>query len=206
MSEPRILVTGFGPFPGAPDNPTSRLVERLRAEPPEFGGTFHAECLNVDYAAIAPHLSRLGRDFSPDIAIHFGLAASCAGFRLERVARNAHGEAQPDAKGALPSPGAICAGPAELPSRLPLETIASTLGEAGLPVEWSDDAGGYLCNTLMTLSLAQACEGFKPAMSGFIHVPLVGGKGGQGTMTFGDLLRGALLIVEACAGEWPQQA
>ena len=27
---PRLLVTGFGPFPGAPENPTERLVRRAR--------------------------------------------------------------------------------------------------------------------------------------------------------------------------------
>ncbi len=202
--KPRILLTGFGPFPGAPVNPTEALVAHLREAPPipERAAAFHAECLDVDYDGVGPHLSRLGRAFRPDIAIHFGLAAQCTGFRLERVACNRHDGATPDNRGSLPVAGAICAGPAQLPSRLPLDAIAAELARAGLPVEWSDNAGGYLCNTVMTLSLAHACEGFAPAMSGFIHVPLVGAPGGQGTMPFDDLLRGALLIVEACAGEW----
>ena len=34
----RILITGFGPFPGAPFNPTIPLVERLiRLRRPAFG-------------------------------------------------------------------------------------------------------------------------------------------------------------------------
>ena len=37
---------------------------------------------------VAQRLSEIGHAFRPDIAIHFGLAQSCSGFRLERVARN----------------------------------------------------------------------------------------------------------------------
>ncbi|MCG6857895.1 MAG: pyroglutamyl-peptidase I [Salaquimonas sp.] len=201
---PRILVTGFGPFPGAPQNPTQALVEHLRADPPAFEGlgAFHAECLDVDYEAIAPRLSAIGREFAPDIAIHFGLAASCSGFRLERVARNRHAQAQPDNRGALPASGAICAGPETLSSRLPLDAIAAALGNAGLPVEWSDDAGSYLCNTVMTLSLAHACECFAPLMSGFVHVPLPGAGPEEDRMAFDDLAVGTTLIVETCAREW----
>lgn len=199
MSAPRILVTGFGPFPGAPVNPTQRLVERLRAGPPP--GCFRADTLEVDYLAIGPRLGEIGRAFAPDIAIHFGLAASCSGFRLERVARNSLAGAPPDANGALPNATAICAGPRTIASRLPLEAIAEALAFAGLPVEWSDDAGAYLCNMTMTLSLAHACEGFSPPVSGFVHVPLTREAGGD-AMTDAELEAGARLIIEACRADW----
>ncbi len=199
MPVPRILVTGFGPFPGAPVNPTQRLVEALRGEPP--AGAFRAELLAVDYLAVGPRLGEIGRAFSPDIAIHFGLATGCTGFRLERVARNSLAGAPPDANGALPSATAICPGPGTIASRLPLEAIAQALAFAGLPVEWSDDAGAYLCNMTMTLSLAHACEGFSPPVSGFVHVPLTREAGG-GPMTDADLLAGARIIIEACRDGW----
>ncbi|MCB1522219.1 MAG: hypothetical protein KDJ37_16835 [Hyphomicrobiaceae bacterium] len=202
---PRILVTGFGPFPGAPVNPTQAMVEHFRADPPapEGLGAFRAAILDVDYATIGPQLSALGREFTPDIAIHFGLADPCRGFRLERVARNRHGSSVFDAildnRGAAPKDRAICAGPQTLPSRLPLDAIAGALSRAGLPIEWSDDAGTYLCNTAMTLSLAHACEDFTPAMSGFVHVPPVSGEGG---MEFDDLVEGARIILETCLAHW----
>ena len=199
--QPRILVTGFGPFPGAPSNPTAALVESLRSAPPE--GNFRAEVFDVDYATIGPSLSRVGGDFDPDIAIHFGLAAGCSGFRLERLARNSHAGARPDNNGAMPATAAICSGPAQLPSRLPLEAIAAELERAGLPVEWSDDAGGYLCNAIMTLSLAHACEGFHPTISGFVHVPLTGAGGPMG---FDDLAAGARLIIETCRADWRERS
>lgn len=172
----RVLVTGFEPFPGAPVNPTEWLVNRLQADPPAGAGisAFRAEILPVDYLRVGPRLSEIGREFSPDIAVHFGLAQECSGFRLERIARNSFAGARPDNDGAMPEPGPICVGPGEIGSRLPLQALHARLAGMGLPVEWSDDAGGYLCNMVMTLSLAHACEGFAPAISGFVHVPLTG--------------------------------
>ncbi|MBN9074859.1 MAG: hypothetical protein BGN87_22640 [Rhizobiales bacterium 65-79] len=194
MTPVRLLVTGFEPFPGAPVNPTEWLVGALRREPPAGDGiaAFRAEVLPVDYARVGPRLSEIGRDFSPDIAIHFGLAAECSGFRLERVARNSFAGARADNAGALPEATAICAGPETFPSGLPLDAIHAALATAGLPVEWSDDAGAYLCNMVFTLSRAQACEGFAPTVSGFVHVPPTG----EGRpLDSAQLLAGARIVI-----------
>jgi pyroglutamyl-peptidase len=198
---PRILVTGFEPFPGAPVNPTQALVERLRARSPAIprAGAVHAELLPVDYEAVGPRLSEIGRLFAPDIAIHFGLAADCRGFRLERVGRNAFLSARPDNRGFAPCDGPICVGPASLPSTLPLMAIHDALSAEGLPVGWSDDAGGYLCNVVLTLSLSSSCEGFAPLMSGFVHVPLIGP---DREMSEPDLDRGVRIILGVAAVEW----
>lgn len=209
MGSPRILITGFSVFPGAPVNPTEALVGILSDEPSagEGGGAFRAEVLAVEYATIRDRLSAIGRDFAPDIAIHFGLARECSGFRLERVARNSHAGARPDQSGAMPAAMAVCAGPDTLPSTLPLGLIAERLSAAGLPVEWSDDAGGYLCNTVMTLSLAHACDGLRPAMSGFVHVPpLKEAEPANGNaMAIGDLAAGARIVVRACLDAWAER-
>jgi pyroglutamyl-peptidase len=191
----RVLVTGFEPFPGAPVNPTEWLAGELRRDPPVLDGiaAFRAEVLPVDYAKVGPRLSEIGREFRPDIAIHFGLAAECSGFRLERVARNSFAGARADNAGALPEARAICDGPETLPSGLPLDAIHDVLAAAGLPVEWSDDAGAYLCNMVFTLSRAHACEGFTPAMSGFVHVPPTGEGKPLGNA---QLLAGARIIID----------
>ncbi|PSM17061.1 hypothetical protein [Nitratireductor sp. StC3] len=200
---PRILLTGFGPFPGAPVNPTEALVAELTAAPPRFDipCTLRMAVLDVDYATIATQLSAIGRDFLPDIAIHFGLAAECRGFRLERLARNSHAGARPDRAGGLPDAERICAGPPTLSSSLPLAAIAIALGGHDLPVEWSDDAGGYLCNTVFALSRAGVCDGLDPAMSGFVHVPMAG-EGSQFRLTPVALRDGACVIVQTCLQHW----
>jgi len=155
--------------------------------------------LPVDYAKVGPRLSEIGREFRPDIAIHFGLAAECSGFRLERVARNSFAGARADNAGALPEAAAICEGPATLASTLPLASIRERLETAGLPVEWSDDAGAYLCNMVFTLSRANACEGFAPEMSGFIHVPPMGeGK----PLGEAQLLAGSRIVIEEAVRNW----
>ncbi len=207
-SRPRLLVTGFGPFPGAPRNPTEWLVPRLRErlEGDMALAAFRADVLDVDYATVGPRLAAIGSEFRPDIAIHFGLAQECRGFRLERTARNRH-QPRPDNAGRTPEAERICEAPETLASTLPLEEIAAALEAAGLPVEWSDDAGGYLCNMVFMLSRAGACPGFSPPVSGFVHVPLLAGDaGGGGALEPEDLLRGALATIAVCAATWPRRA
>lgn len=206
LRPPRILVTGFSVFPGAPVNPTEALAQVLRAEPPagEGIGAFRIEVLAVEYASVADRLSAIGRAFSPDIAVHFGLANECAAFRLERMARNSHARARPDQAGGMPATPMVCSGPETFSSTLPLGLIAGRLAGAGQPVEWSDDAGGYLCNTVFTLSVAHACEGLRPAMAGFVHVPPLkeAEPGNPRAMALPDLVAGARLVVAACAEAW----
>lgn len=202
---PRVLVTGFEPFPGAPFNPTKWLVGRLRETPPAIAdmGAFRAEVLPVSYAAVGPRLSEIGRAFPPDIAIHFGLARDCGGFRLERIARNRLVPLHADNAGHRPDAGPICAGPESFASSLPLDAIQQALSADGIPAEWSDDAGGYLCNAVFTLSLARAAPGFSPRMSGFVHVPLVSPMADPAdnapcAFDAAALLRGAELVVRCC--------
>ena len=201
---PRILLTGFSVFPGAPVNPTEALVGSLRETPPAIDADLKTAVLSVEYDTIAVQLAALCADFEPDIALHFGLARECQGFRLERVARNTNAKARPDNLGNMPAAAAICAGPDTIPSTLPLEEMERRLSAAGLPVEWSDDAGGYLCNTVFTLSAAHACDGLKPTMTGFIHVPPldVDVSATGATLSLADLRRGADIILSAAIDAW----
>jgi pyroglutamyl-peptidase len=201
---PRVLLTGFSVFPGAPVNPTEALVGSLREAAPSTDAELKLAVLAVDYDTIAAQLAALCTDFQPDIALHFGLARECRGFRLERVARNTNAKARPDNLGNMPAAAAICAGPQTIGSTLPLVEIERRLAVNGLPVEWSDDAGGYLCNTVFTLSAAHACEGLRPVMSGFVHVPPLDTDAAAtgATMSLGDLRKGADIILSASVDAW----
>lgn len=204
LRPPRILLTGFSVFPGAPVNPTEALAQSLRETPLAIDADLKTAVLSVEYDTIAAQLAALCADFQPDIALHFGLARECRGFRLERIARNTNARARPDNLGNTPQSASICAGPATLASTLPLEEIERRLDGAGLPVEWSDDAGGYLCNTVFTLSAAHACDGLTPAMTGFIHVPPLDTDASAtgATMSLADLRQGADIILQATIGAW----
>jgi pyroglutamyl-peptidase len=207
---PRILITGFSVFPGAPVNPTERLIEALAADPERLAahGDLSLQVLAVEYASLPARLERIGATFPPDIAIHFGLSAKAEGFTLERLARNEIAQGRPDNAGAQPAAFKIAEGGANLPSSLPLADIHAALTQAGLPVSWSDDAGGYLCNFLFYLSRTGTCAGFAPPMSGFIHVPPLAGEADApgNAITLDMLIAGAAAIVEACTASWHRSA
>jgi pyroglutamyl-peptidase len=199
---PRILITGFSVFPGAPVNPTEKLIAALRDDPAALPGNIRLETLPVEYAAVPGLLDTFGREFAPDIAIHFGLSASATGFTLERLARNGIAASRADNSGAQPGSACIVDGAGDFPSTLPLDAIAADLNDAGLPVAWSDDAGGYLCNYLFYLSRSPDFAGFAPAMSGFVHVPPLkeDEPANPHAMSLAELLRGAMSIAPHLCG------
>ncbi|MGI6852686.1 hypothetical protein [Mesorhizobium sp. 1B3] len=206
---PRVLVTGFSAFPGAPVNPTERLIAELAARDSQLqeAGALSFAVLDVDYAKLPVMLGEFAKVEQPDIAIHFGLSAEAHGFTLERCARNIRGP-KPDNIGHVPVEGRICAGPDILASTLPLERLHAALVRHGLPVSWSDDAGGYLCNYLFYLSRSEAMAEFAPEMSGFIHVPplVEDSRADASAMPLEALVEGAELIIRVCAASWNERS
>src|SRR5581483_8656352 len=93
-----ILLTGFGPFPGAPFNPTEALVAQLAARRlPEFGGVRRAaHIFRVSYEAVDRELPGLIARERPDALLMFGLATRARHLRVETLARNALNCALPD--------------------------------------------------------------------------------------------------------------
>ncbi|NWG26882.1 MAG: pyroglutamyl-peptidase I, partial [Pseudorhodoplanes sp.] len=78
MARPRcILVTGFGPFPGAPSNPTMALVRHLaRLRRPALSDVrLVGHIFPTSYAAVDRELPALIRQHCPDAVVMFGLAA-----------------------------------------------------------------------------------------------------------------------------------
>lgn len=161
---PRILLTGFEAFPGVPSNPTERLVEAM---PRRLGDAEVTKAiLPVDTAAIGPALAALSPE-TFDGLVHTGVAHTRGAVGLERRAVNRLQFDVPDNRGVRPEDRPIDpSGPPERVTRLPVSALAAAFGRARVPVETSDDAGTYLCNQLMYISL-----GATRAPSGFIHVP-----------------------------------
>ncbi|MGE0500288.1 MAG: pyroglutamyl-peptidase I [Rhizobiaceae bacterium] len=206
---PRLLVTGFNAFPGAPVNPTEALVADLLEHRAAIGTRchMHAEVLEVDYRALPSRLATIADGFRPDIAIHFGLSASARGFRLERHARNCVSLVTADNAGHIPSVATICDGGEAHDSTLPLQAIHDRLAATGIPVEWSDSAGDYLCNYLFYHARGGLVEGYAPLMAGFIHVPPFPGEPARiesapFAIDRATLLRGAQIVIDACLDAW----
>ena len=87
-----ILLTGFGPFPGAPFNPTGRLVEKLaRSRHLASSGVRRmAHVFRTSYEAVDHELPALLARTKPDVLVMFGLAGRTRHVRIETRARNAH--------------------------------------------------------------------------------------------------------------------
>src|SRR5471032_453303 len=108
----RILVTGFGPFPGAPHNPTQPLVARLlRLRRPAFADVeLSGHIFPVTYRAVDRQLPELLAKHRPQALLMFGLASRTPHLRIETRARNAVTTLWPDADHARIRKGSISGG------------------------------------------------------------------------------------------------
>jgi pyroglutamyl-peptidase len=204
-----VLLTGFGPFPGAPANPTVALVEKLarRRHPALAGVRRVAHVFATSYAAVDRELPALIAREKLDAVVMFGLAARTQHIRIETRARNAIARLLPDATGMCPSQGTITAGgPASLALAVPGQRLVAAVRARGLPAAPSRDAGRYLCNYLCWRASEMAGTAGGPRLVAFVHVPKVrriarmrkGGRSRQ--FTADDLLRaGEAIVVAAVA-------
>jgi pyroglutamyl-peptidase len=192
-----ILLTGFGPFPGAPYNPTGPLVKELahRRDPGFAGIRRLAHVFPTSYAAVDRDLPALIARERPDIVLMFGLAARTRHLRIETRARNALSRAHKDAAGYLPKTRMIArSAPQLLPMRVPARRFLAAALATGAPVALSRDAGSYLCNYLCWRASEAVDRPRGPRLVAFIHVPLVGRAGVCGRSprgrahTLGDLI------------------
>jgi pyroglutamyl-peptidase len=196
-----ILITGFGPFPGAPFNPTEALVAELaRGRSPmtlrRIGHVFR-----VSYAAIDRDLRSLLDREKPDALIMFGLAARASHLRIEMQARNAMACLLPDVDRHLPLGGRIMkSGPADLSLRTPARRLLRAAQSSGVPAMLSRDAGTYLCNYLCW-QVAHATRNGAPHVAAFVHVPAVGRASSRYTnssrITPDDLVRAGEAMIRA---------
>lgn len=169
-----ILVTGFGAFPGAPTNPTSAIVNRLAKSRrlARLGLRIEAHVFPVVYARIEAEIAGLLARTRPDFVIHLGLAARRKVISIETRAINRIGRLRPDAERRFSAASAVVAGgPSTRRARWPAARLVVAAGARGARVRLSIDAGDYLCNQLLYLTL-----GMTPAPAGFIHVPKPGGR------------------------------
>lgn len=174
-------MTGFGAFPGAPYNPTPALVERLmRLRRPALADVARIpHNFEVSYAAVDRELPKLLSRHRPDALLMFGLAARTPYVRIETRARNAVTQLWPDAEPRRVRKRVI-AGAEDARSFGGLSHRLMRVAKAtGIDARLSRDAGSYLCNYLCwrALEAADAREG--PAVSAFVHVPLIARDGGR---------------------------
>jgi len=175
----RILVTGFGRFPGAPYNPTMPLVERLtRLRRPAFDDVeLSSHIFHVTYATVDRELPALLARHRPHALLMFGLASRTCYLRVETRARNAITTIWPDADGTLVRKGSIAInGEAMMFGPHTARLLRAALA-TGIDARASRDAGSYLCNYLSWRAIEATRRGDGPRLAAFIHVPLLARDG-----------------------------
>ncbi len=171
----RILVTGFGPFPGAPYNPTQELVRRLtRLRRPAFADVaLIPYVFNVSYGAVDRDLPKLLDQHRPQALLMFGLAQRTRHLRIETRARNAVTQLWPDAAHTRVRKRAIAGDNDALAFGSHTSRLLQSALATGIDARTSRDAGSYLCNYLSWRAI-EACDiPDGAALAAFIHVPLV---------------------------------
>lgn len=171
MKIARVLVTAFAPWGDRRVNASELAVKDLDGTDVD-GARLHVVVLPVEPLAAHAKLLDAARSFGPDAVVSFGMHRRTPGVWLvEMLARNRFSKSDilVDAGAALPeiAPGR----PRVLSTGLPIARIHGRLLEAGLPVEFSEDAGTFVCNQLFYRTLLDVDAGILPPVTGFVHVP-----------------------------------
>lgn len=200
-----VLITGFGPFPGAPFNPTATLSKTLarRRRPALSEINRIAHVFPTSYAAVERELPILIARHRPDLLLLFGLAPRTPHLRIEGRARNRRSTLFADIDGMHPSFAIRVRGPAALVAPARQQPLRIAAGRARVPARLSIDAGKYLCNFTYWRALELTRD--NGALVQFVHVPNVSQAQartrsyGKHRLTETDLLRAAEAILLALA-------
>jgi pyroglutamyl-peptidase len=182
MSKPlRILITGFGPFPGAPFNPTMALVARLlRLRRPALGDVELTEHIfPVTYKAVDRELPEMLKQHRPHALLMFGLASRTPYVRIETRARNAVTTLWPDADHAQVRKGSIAPDAVAMMFGPHTAKLLRAALATGVDVRASRDAGSYLCNYLSWRAIEATHNADGPVLAAFVHIPPVARDGGS---------------------------
>jgi pyroglutamyl-peptidase len=172
----RVLIAGFGPFPGAPFNPSAALAKALarRRRPALAGIDRVTHVFATTYAAVDHDLPKL-LAAKPDIVLIFGLAGRRRQLCIETRARNAVSVLFPDAGGHRPSDTVIARrGPPALKGHAPFAALRGAARTRTHAARLSRDAGRYLCNYAYWRALERVKNG-QPLVQ-FVHIPAVSSK------------------------------
>jgi pyroglutamyl-peptidase len=175
----RILITGFGPFPGAPYNPTQPLVARLqRLRRPALGDVeLIGHIFHVTYSTVDRELPELIARHRPHALLMFGLADRTAHVRIETRARNAVTTLFPDADRNRARKGSIISGADAVTFGRHTAKLLRVADGTGIDARSSRDAGSYLCNYLSWRAIEATRRDLGPGLAAFVHIPLIARDG-----------------------------
>ena len=167
----RGLMTGFGPFPGVPRNPSGLLATRIARDPrwQRLGWCITGRAFPTDYARVAAEIADLAAK-PPRFVVMLGVAARSQALRVEMVARNRSSLTARDVSGRRVKRRALEAGAAATrPGRHAGPALARALRQGGVQAGISRDAGRYVCNASYWWMLGAMPRSTRVV---FVHIPL----------------------------------
>lgn len=166
-----LLLTGFDPYGGRGLNPAAEIVKQLQDQQIR-GVSVIGRTFPVVFQNIEQNIRQTLAETDPVAVISLGLWPGSPLIRLERIGVNlAHCEIPDNAGESLIDRPLAETGPEALFSTLPLRRIEQQLLEAGIPVQFSNSAGTFLCNAALYHFLQALREAGKNIPCGFIHLP-----------------------------------
>ena len=162
----RLLVTGFGPFPSMPRNPSAALARAVASSPRwrVQGVEAQALILTTAYGTLPGELDPALAE-RPDAVLMIGVAGRSSRIRVEWRATDRRSTLFPDVAGERAGARTPATGTAVRRPPIPSRKLLLVLRRHDLPSRLSRDAGRYLCNASYFRALGTGL----PVI--FIHVP-----------------------------------
>jgi len=172
---PVVHITGFGKFHGCPVNPTERLVQVIKENPPKGCNLGNLEVVEVSVEAIEKILPAFYNKLDPDrehVFIHLGVHGAATGYHIETKAWNNANFSCPDMRGKWVRQQPINAAKKHesfLEATVDCKRLMQMLSDKRCKL--STDPGRYLCNYIYYRSLTLASQSKAKCRAVFIHVP-----------------------------------
>ena len=194
----RVLVTGFGPFPGIPHNASTSVALAMEHSPVTPGVDVATAIIPVVWGTARITARKAVARFQPHVILHFGVSKRSSGFEVETRAFNMSGRKEDQAGMVRRANALVRAGKPVLAATLPPLGLVRALRKDGLPAALSEDAGRYLCNALFYWSLYDGESDGR--LVSFVHMPALGAEADvQPRLTMEEAVAGARILVRACA-------
>jgi pyroglutamyl-peptidase len=179
MARLKVLVAGFGPFPGAAKNPSGQLallVARSRRVAAS-GAKIIGAIIPTVYQEVFSTFTDVLKIEKPDAVLLFGLAGSRPFMRIETRAMNVVSSLHPDAAGEKSVNHSLVAGsPQILNARAPVHHLLKVARGTGAEAKLSVNAGRYICNAAFFHALDAARKTGEPKLVAFVHIPWPRGR------------------------------
>lgn len=170
----KVIVTGFEPFGSYKFNPTKELAEWNDMRTVTGKERIIGIVLPCTYRGAFEKLSKIIDEEKPDAIISTGLSSTVGGIRIETRFRNRMLSKYADANGYKPKGIRINRKRGAYNELTPFcdhTFFRKTLDGKGIPVEVSQDANTFICNSLGYLTTQKILSEHLPIRNMFIHIP-----------------------------------